>query len=502
MKQATTSENTAAKSGSPEALTKGGAGCLSLISLPFLALGVGMLIFAFTLHQKGHKNAPGAAAFGAIALGIGVVILLLIRWLFSHGQRIRQRTADHPNEPWRWKSEWTDGRITDSNKSAAIFLWCFAIFWNAFSIPVAIFLVLPEIAKGRYGAAFVLLFPLVGLGLLYGAIHTTLRFLKFGRSTLELETLPGAIGGWLAGSIETSVPVTPGAAIRLTLRCVNRITTGSGKNRRTTERQLWQDEQLLTGRLPSTKAGGSSIPVAFRIPSDCEPSHDGNNNDILWRLRAHADLSGADYQSDFVVPVFSIPQADGFFPKSEPIASNIRSAEFEKAQLNPDLDVVTDAAGRMRFHFPASKRRATAMTVTAFLLVFSTIAFVIVAVGGPTFFAILFGLVSAILLWAAMVLWFRDVELRVDPHGVQRVRRMLGMTGTYTIPRSDAKIVRYKETSQVNENVYYTVQVETTDEKTVPLISGLPINHARSLAERIATTIGVESAAEKRQPKR
>jgi hypothetical protein len=38
---------------------------------------------------------------------------------------------------------------------------------------------------------------LVGLALLASAIYFTLRRLRFGRSTLVLETIPGCIGGWL-----------------------------------------------------------------------------------------------------------------------------------------------------------------------------------------------------------------------------------------------------------------------------------------------------------------
>jgi hypothetical protein len=53
------------------------------------------------------------------------------------------------------------------------FLWVFAFFWNSMSWPIAI-LVVKDIAEtGEWAGLLVLLFPLVGLGLLWAAVATT-----------------------------------------------------------------------------------------------------------------------------------------------------------------------------------------------------------------------------------------------------------------------------------------------------------------------------------------
>ena len=53
------------------------------------------------------------------------------------------------------------------------FLWVFAFFWNAMSWPIA-FLAVPDIVEnGEWAGLLVLLFPLVGLGLLWAAVSAT-----------------------------------------------------------------------------------------------------------------------------------------------------------------------------------------------------------------------------------------------------------------------------------------------------------------------------------------
>lgn len=70
----------------------------------------------------------------------------------------------------------TRGRRKQSSQEAGIsFLWIFTFFWNAISIPIAVLVVPAAIAEGEWAALFVLLFPLIGALLLWGAIAATLK---------------------------------------------------------------------------------------------------------------------------------------------------------------------------------------------------------------------------------------------------------------------------------------------------------------------------------------
>jgi hypothetical protein len=59
-------------------------------------------------------------------------------------------------------------------------LWIFTVMWNAIAIPIAAIAVPEMIESGEYAGLFVLLFPLVGMFLLWGALAATWRVLRGG----------------------------------------------------------------------------------------------------------------------------------------------------------------------------------------------------------------------------------------------------------------------------------------------------------------------------------
>ena len=81
------------------------------------------------------------------------------------------------------------------------------------------------------------------------------------------------------------------------------MTTGSGKNRSTSERILWTDEQQAGTGV------GDAVPVAFYIPNDCrETDSDNADNIVLWRLKVTAKEPGVDDAAQFEVPVFKVAE--------------------------------------------------------------------------------------------------------------------------------------------------------------------------------------------------
>src|SRR5207244_4990305 len=54
-----------------------------------------------------------------------------------------------------------------------------------------------------------------------------------------------------------------------------------------------------------TRRSSDLIPVMFQIPSDAAETNVSNMRDaIQWKLHAHADLPGVNYDAEFDVPVF------------------------------------------------------------------------------------------------------------------------------------------------------------------------------------------------------
>ena len=104
---------------------------------------------------------------------------------------------------WQTDPAWRDNRIASTARGAMFARWLFAVAFIGFSAPLV--LVLPkELAVGNWPVLIAVLFPLVGLGMLYSAIVRTLEWRRVGRLALVLDPFPGSLGGDVGGTIEAT----------------------------------------------------------------------------------------------------------------------------------------------------------------------------------------------------------------------------------------------------------------------------------------------------------
>ena len=239
----------------------------------------------------------GGAGFGMMALAV---------WGKKRLRAEEDLKASVPDEPWRWRPEWAEGKIPSGSRKEMIGVWIFAGFWNAISWPLVFLLSGEVLEEENYAALLGLLFPLIGAGLLVWAIRVTLRWRRFGRTVFEMARVPGVVGGPLQGVIRIpSRFPPPEEGFEITLGCVHRRVRGSGKNRSTREDVLWQDQRVLDRPLRSGAQAGTILPVIFAIPYDAEETRrEPSDDQIVWRLRVRAELPGVDLSETFEIPVF------------------------------------------------------------------------------------------------------------------------------------------------------------------------------------------------------
>jgi len=121
---------------------------------------------------------PFSLAFGGVGVGALVAMVFVLRGKGGEGgatQAVNQAV----------------GADSAGGGGSARFLWVFAFFWNAMSWPIA-FLAVPGIVRdGEWVGLLVLLFPLVGLGLLWAAMSATWNaFVQRRRSADEVRRPP------------------------------------------------------------------------------------------------------------------------------------------------------------------------------------------------------------------------------------------------------------------------------------------------------------------------
>jgi hypothetical protein len=461
-------------------------GCLVLFLLPFASVGIFTAMQAVRsalAHDWGQAGffSIFALTFGGVGIG-GIIGALKGKRRLEAQEALR---AAHADTPWLWRSDWAAGRADDATRQTAWFALGFAAFWNLISFPAGFLAVREAVQKGNHAALIALLFPLIGSGLLVWAVRSVLRLRRYGVSRFELSTLPGVIGHTLSGTVRISEVLRPEGGFLVTLCCLRRYVTGSGKNRSTSETIFWQEERRIQGV-------GATLPVAFAIPADARATDDRNANDrILWRLTVTADVPGVDYAAAFEVPVFRTVASDQ--PRTEAEVSATRDPLAPAVYRQPAtsrIEVTTNRRGT-EILFPAARNPGMAGGVTAFFAVWSVAIWAVIHFKAPIIFPIVFGFFGMLILWGVLDLWLKVTRVTVDSSAVTVANGYLISGAGKTIAANDVEDVTAAIAGQGGSTVYYSVQLVLKNGKKVNAGSWLRDKHeAEWLAVTIKTALG------------
>jgi hypothetical protein len=439
-----------------------GYGCLLLFLAPFCGVGIFMTINGLRAAVAGEWGEAGTSlVFGLVFGGVGFGLLAALFHGRKKQQELERLQGEHPSEPWLWRPDWAAGRIEGSSRAKMFLAWGFALFWNLISYAVApVAIVEGYLKEDAAITLLVLIFPLVGAGLLVWAIRATIRHRKFGVSVFRMASVPGVIGRKLEGVILTNTIVRPDDAFHVTLASVNRITTGSGKSQSTRENIVWQEERELKRVHQVGRA--TAIPVAFRLPQDVRQSDTTEPGDqIIWRLEARAEVPGVDYHASFDVPVFRTPESDIPLPPEEGEAF---SGALEDYRQPPDSRiVVTEHMRRTEIYFARARNPGVAAGLTLFFIIWTGITVALPRLGAPFIFPIVFGLFAALLFFAVFQLWLGSTRVVLTPDEARVSYGPLGRTRR--VQADDIDDVTLKIGMQAGKRPYYDIQIVKSNGK-------------------------------------
>lgn len=210
-------------------------------------------------------------------------------------------TAEASAKPWLARPEWAENRIRSGARTGMYAIWFFAVIWNAISAP-GVFAI-PEVWRNEGALALViLLFPLVGMGLLFWAIRMTREWRRYGATPLTLDPFPGAIGGDVGGEIEINIPYVADLRSEVTLSCLYSYESGSGEDRSRHERVEWQDSGYAQ---VERTAKGMKLRFRFTLPEGLHSSEEESGDYYFWRLAVRAELPGTNLDRSFTIPVYA-----------------------------------------------------------------------------------------------------------------------------------------------------------------------------------------------------
>jgi len=397
-------------------------------------------------------------------------------------------------DAWRQRDDWASGWLESTNggRAAVVILWLFTLFWNAMS-----WFLMIEARRGNATGATELapVFPAVGLGILALAVYVTLQQRKWGRSRLELSTVPGVLGGPLRCVLHASPALAQAEALDVSVDC-NGPEPGEGKIRLV--KHLWHyDERVPRARFDVGEE--ARVPLEFRLPyqlPESDPRWGGE--DPVWSLSVHAEVSGVDYQVRFDLPVFrtseSSPEEEGSRAEARPLApalAPVPEAGAISALPGSKIRVRPFGVGGREFVFGMLRNPWFGLLTVVFAVLFCGMVALIRYAEGPGFFLVAFGLATLLLAYASLETLFGITRVRVE-RGRIRVRHgPFGIGPTRTLQLHDVESIRVVPDIQSGIRTYSRIRIQRRDRRP----GARPWGRRVTAGTRIPTQVEAETLA-------
>jgi len=374
--------------------------------------------------------------FGGVGLG-------LIIWVFKAPREKDMSLPGYVESPWLANDDWQSGGIRSASRSTMWFSWGFAAFWNLISAPLP-FVVYRELAEKDNTIALVgLLFPLVGLGLLWWAMAKTMEWRRFGPAPVNLDPFPGSIGGHVGGTIDVNMPFDPDARFSITLTSLHSYVSGSGDSRSRKESAKWQDVQVAQ---VTSSRGMTRLSFRFDVPAGLNESDADQSEDAydLWRLNLKAELPGTDIDRDYEIPVYATAKESRHLSSfsSEAAKSDQRKVDLDAIQ---SLFSLEQGSNGKTMTYPMF--RHTHNGIIGFLIgsVFAGSGWFLGFNEGHWFMGGIFGFVGSLIALSGIYFLFNSLEVSMQGSRLRAVRRILGVpVNTAEINRGNFRRFRRK----------------------------------------------------------
>lgn len=416
--------------------------------------------------------------FGAVFLvvfgGAGAAIVFAGLWARRKSKKedlLKQQFAD---EPWRWREEWQGDYISPNSKAGYIGIGIFAFFWNSIAFPIAIFILPDALSKGEYAALVILLFPLVGTGLMFWAILLFRRHKMFGQTKLYINDNRLKIGLINKGRLtfERVKLENPDAVIRLC--SIHKYVTGSGDSRRTEEDVLWEDTQRV--KIYSTETS-----FEFQVPANLkETSSNGKRSEYLWRLEISSVQKGPDLKLEFDIPGFALTEEEKI--EIEEQDSDLFNEDSTSKLFNTEnrgdwtkIGVV-ESFGNNGSEYLFPRMNSGLWLPMAFVgFLFVGIGFIPYSMGAGVLFPIIFGFVGGLLgILGLRAVLFKS-RVSVVGNSLHYQSGHIAFSKTVTIPRETIKEIEAISMSSSGSTKFYNIVVKTNNHKKHQIAKNLKV---------------------------
>ena len=408
---------------------RSGAGCLAVIAVPFLIVGIYSGFAAVGATRGGMSRL--AFVFVCASVAFGGAGLAMIAGAF--------REKPYPQTAGT-------NRIHDHSSGGTLMLWGFALVWNAIASSLLLFL--PEaVAKGTRLAWAGVLFLAVGVVLLFVALRATLRLLRFRGSTLVLDGVPVPIGGVLRGTVEVPNALSGVSAVTLRLNSVSRIESRNSS----TVTILCREEREVDVSSIRLAGTGAAIPIEIAVPGDASPTGEQES----WQLAVDAELPGVDYSATFEVPV----AATSFTEFRPHLLTGVAGMP-----QNPRSYFEREGPEGHELLFPAFRAPMMALWALCCTLLAVGATLFTIGIEAPVALTILFGFVTLPMVISTLDLFFVSRAVILAPDRLL-VRKRFLLSSENPIPYGNLASVRAVPAASSGARPCYHIDLRTKDGK-------------------------------------
>lgn len=449
-----------------------------LFAALFTVFGFVVIAYALTDVFYGNANWENSAPVGFVGF-VFIVFGILIGCVGS--RRAKRQVVEWEEKkaaearPWDFRGDWKHGAVS-CTEAKLRFVWFFAIFWSAVSVPALFWGWEEFVAKENPFALLALMFPAVGVGLLIWAVRLTLRHRKFGGAEFEMRSFPARPGGWVEGIVRVGRKIDPANGFDATLTCIRRMVCRSGRNHTVREKTLFQEEQVIERELDEFAADRTSVPLSFMLPDDVPPTDLAEpDNQVCWLLEVRASVFGINFTTSFDVPVFRVASGDVTVRsdlnlpgrEGDDWAAGFRRRELpvderdfaSNGLIDSKIRIQHHAGGAKEFYFGPARNVIPAMGVTFFTALWTGIVWLLIHLGAPLFFAVVFGLFDVIFVLCALSMWTGTTTTLVDGSGIRIRGRLFGLGTTKSVSVSQVEDIGLDICMQSGRRPYYDIVV-------------------------------------------
>ena len=422
---------------------------------------------------------------------------------------------------WQSRKGWESPRIRSDRKRTLLFFWFMALVWNAISTPLL--WTLPKAwDQSLWAVVMVIIFPAVGLGLLWKAVAMTREYRHYGTVELELDPYPAAIGGQMGGTIlvprlKAQEISAPGAEVTVTLECIYTYVSGSGKNRTRREKILWAERGT-----PRVEPAGQGVRLAFRfdLPEGLpEADIERSSKYHFWRLSVKADIAGVDLERQYDIPAFhgdarsqsvehdiSAQSREQRNEQSQAAKEAIQSGRLDLPGLSRAMHY-QDYGHQIKMRFPMFRNKMLSLFAWVFAagFGFASVMMLTSAFSGGVFgvflglFSVPFVLVAIAASAAALYLPFNRLVVRIDRQGIRTLRSWLYLpVRSHKLEMDQVKRLDIKRTGSTGQGVdkveHFKVFAVDHQQKKVTIAEDLDGQDvAQHFCDYLAERIGVSA---------